>query len=438
MKSAYKAILLVVFLLGMSDAFAQQYWLSMNSPVSMDIKRGYFLDSLNGWACGDSGLIMKTTNGGLNWARQNSKMSQPIHEIFFLNKRIGWALSWNIYNPTPPYGTWVLRTTDGGINWDTSRFVTENVYIKSVYFQDSLHGFMGGNFRNIMRTTDGGATWLDVLIDSMLVSQFPVNNFNFYSNNYGYASGGQMDFAGIVWRTTDRGIRWSPTLVAAEPAWSIYFLDSMRIICMTGDFEYGPSIVTTTNSGANWKYSYLGFFGFPSEMAYRTKQEAWTPLGFARKFIYSLDSGYTWTEFLTPDSAEVNNVIFPDSRHGFAFCSYGKILKYNSALIGIENNQTANPEKFVLEQNYPNPFNPQTNISYELKSNSYVILKIFDVGGKEIRTLLNGYQNSGKYNLKFSGDGMASGVYFYQISVRDLTGKSNVFTRETKKMLLIK
>ncbi|MCE1163993.1 MAG: T9SS type A sorting domain-containing protein [Bacteroidetes bacterium] len=438
MKSVYKTIFLSVILLLISNAYSQQYWLSLNSPVAMDLRKGYFLDSLTGWVCGDSGLIMKTSNGGINWARQNSKLSQPVHDIFFLNKRLGWALSWDIYNPLPPYGTVILRTTDGGINWDTSRFVTENVYIRTVFFQDSLHGFMGGNFRNIMRTTDGGANWLDVYIDSMIVAYFPVNTFTFFSRDYGYACGGQMDFAGVVWRTTDRGIHWSPNLVSAEPAWSVFFLDSMRIMCMTGDFEYGPSIVSSSNSGATWKYTYLGFFGFPSETAFRTKSEAWTPLGFARKFIYSLDSGYTWTEYETPDSAEVNNVIFPDNKHGYAFCSGGKILKYNSAVIGISNNETQNPEKFTLGQNYPNPFNPRTNISYELKTPSYVVLKVYDISGKEIRTLINGYQNRGKYNLSFSGDNLPTGVYFYEIAVRDLTGKSNSFVKETKKMVLLK
>jgi hypothetical protein len=66
------------------------------------------------------------------------------------------------------------------------------------------------------------------------------------------------------------------------------------------------------------------------------------------------------------------------------------------------------------------------------------VLKVFDVTGKEIKMLFNGYQNKGKYNLKFGSDNLPSGVYFYQIVIRDLTGKSNDFFTQTKKMLLIK
>jgi photosystem II stability/assembly factor-like uncharacterized protein len=435
-KTTILSFLIIIFIT--SGLYSQQYWLSLNSPVKLDLKKCCFLDSLTGWVAGDSGLVMKTTNGGLNWSRQNAKTKNQIHEVFFLNKRLGWALSWNIFNPYPPYGTLILRTTDGGVNWDTSSFATENVYIRTVYFQDSLHGFMGGTYRNIMRTSDGGANWLDVSIDSMIVSFFPVNNFTFYNNNFGYASGGQIDFAGVVWRTTDRGLRWSPDLLAPEPMWNVCFLDSMRIIGLCGDFEYGPSIVTTSNAGANWKYVYLGFFGFPSAMAYRTNYEVWAPLGFAQAFIYSIDSGYNWTEYTNPDSAEVNHVLFPDSKHGYAVCQYGKILKFNTTLIGINNQNTTVTNNYTLHQNYPNPFNPATNISYELRSNSYVVLKIYDLTGKEIKILFNGYQNSGKYNLKFSGENLSSGIYFYEITAKDLTGKSNNVYKETKKMILLK
>jgi hypothetical protein len=65
-------------------------------------------------------------------------------------------------------------------------------------------------------------------------------------------------------------------------------------------------------------------------------------------------------------------------------------------------------------------------------------LKIFDITGKEIKTLYTGNQNKGKYYLKFGSDFLTSGVYFYQIVARDLTGKSNEFFTQTKKMLLIK
>ncbi len=71
------------------------------------------------------------------------------------------------------------------------------------------------------------------------------------------------------------------------------------------------------------------------------------------------------------------------------------------------------PESYLLEQNYPNPFNPVTVISYRLSAQSRVTLKIYDVLGREVETLLNDVESAGSYNVKFNGSGLASGVYFY-------------------------
>ncbi|HMS64716.1 MAG TPA: T9SS type A sorting domain-containing protein [Ignavibacteria bacterium] len=91
---------------------------------------------------------------------------------------------------------------------------------------------------------------------------------------------------------------------------------------------------------------------------------------------------------------------------------------------------------YQLFQNYPNPFNPSTIISYQLESNGNVNLKVYDVRGKEVNTLVNQRQNAGRYNVEFSGNGMNSGVYFYKLEMFD--EKSNQIFTETKSMFLIK
>ncbi|HMS64094.1 MAG TPA: T9SS type A sorting domain-containing protein [Ignavibacteria bacterium] len=97
------------------------------------------------------------------------------------------------------------------------------------------------------------------------------------------------------------------------------------------------------------------------------------------------------------------------------------------------------PNKFSLSQNYPNPFNPSTVISYILPAeavNSFVSLKIYDISGKEIRTLVSENQNAGRYEVKFDGSNLSSGVYFYKIEAGSLRG-AREFT-SVKKMMLMK
>ena len=84
---------------------------------------------------------------------------------------------------------------------------------------------------------------------------------------------------------------------------------------------------------------------------------------------------------------------------------------------------------FRLNQNYPNPFNPTTKISYVLKQPGEVKLIVYDLSGREIKTLVNKYQNSGEYSVNFDGNGLSSGVYFYKLKI------NNLFL--TKKMILL-
>lgn len=86
--------------------------------------------------------------------------------------------------------------------------------------------------------------------------------------------------------------------------------------------------------------------------------------------------------------------------------------------------------EFQLKQNYPNPFNPNTVVGYQLSVASQVELKVFDVSGKEVATLVRARQAAGSYAVRFDGAGLPSGIYFYKLQAGDFSG--------TKKMLLVK
>ena len=102
--------------------------------------------------------------------------------------------------------------------------------------------------------------------------------------------------------------------------------------------------------------------------------------------------------------------------------------KYLS-LSGIKENQNKLPDSYALFQNYPNPFNPGTVISYQVPQTSHVLLKIYDVLGREVATLINKEQVPGNYKIEFKGQ-LSTGVYFYRLTA----GKFS----QTKKMLLLK
>jgi len=96
-----------------------------------------------------------------------------------------------------------------------------------------------------------------------------------------------------------------------------------------------------------------------------------------------------------------------------------------------ENTPSTNvPDKFSLSQNYPNPFNPVTKIEFTLPKQTAVIIKIFDVLGREIRTLVNDVKPAGYYSVDFNASELSSGVYYYKIEAGNFT--------DVKKMTIIK
>jgi len=92
------------------------------------------------------------------------------------------------------------------------------------------------------------------------------------------------------------------------------------------------------------------------------------------------------------------------------------------------------PKEYRLEQNYPNPFNPSTKIQYQLPFNSKVTLKIYDILGEEVQTLVNEVQDAGFKEVLFNGSNYASGIYIYRITA---SNKGNTFS-SVKKMVMVK
>jgi len=95
------------------------------------------------------------------------------------------------------------------------------------------------------------------------------------------------------------------------------------------------------------------------------------------------------------------------------------------------------PRAFALHQNYPNPFNPETNISFDLPVNAFVTLKVFNLIGQEVATIVSGELEAGKHSYTIGKEklGMSSGVYFYRLQARGSEAQSFVATR---KLILLK
>jgi len=424
------SLLLLLSLVPVSSS-AQGTWERIYLPTNQFLKSVCFVDSLYGWIAGDSGLIFHTTDGGLTWLKQDTHSTHEVQDVFFLDRNQGWGSMFNF--TTLPFGTVMLRTNDGGANWISQPYPVENIFMTCILFRDSLNGWMGGQPHALVRTTDGGASWTQAAIDTSILAFFPVLSIQFYNEQYGYASGGMFDIAGVTWHTSNGGEMWyaiDPSQAPADEVHGLHLYDSVNVIGAGGDpdFGYGVGMIRTSDGGENWSYEELVIQGNAYDLDFLNDHEVWAPLGPRRKLIYSLDGAATWTEIPSTDSTAIYDVTFPDSLHGFAVGKEGAVLKFRPRVIPSVQPIPLPQTEYVLYQNKPNPANRFTSIRYMVpsagvnkpgnhQSVTSLQLKVYNIFGKEVVSLINSPVSSGDHEIMFDAANLTEGIYLYVLQV---------------------
>jgi hypothetical protein len=209
-------------------------------------------------------------------------------------------------------------------------------------------------------------------------------------------------------RTTNNGIVWTSGYVDAATDTTIYS-DVIAVARIPNTFRFGYATMQNNVSGNAFVRTYnIGTLSARFQLNVSSCAVSFSPVR----------AGYRLT---TTDSCfTIVQGSGGNTTYAYAGCS--------GALTGVGNNET--PVSYKLSQNYPNPFNPTTKISYALPKSGLVTLKVYDILGKEVATLVNEVKNAGNYSVDFSASNFTSGVYFYKI-------ETNGFS-DIKKMMLIK
>ncbi len=407
-------------------SWAIDYWTQQNTPTDVKLLRCSFPDTLNGWACGDFGTILHTSNGGKNWNLQTSPIDFYIHDIYFLDNNTGWAVANEFFYE----GSIILSTTNAGVTWDTTQFFDTTIFLTTIHYTDSVNGWVGAITGDIYKTTNAGLDWTYTPNDSGMFSGFRINRFRFYSPDYGYAVGGQIDIVGTIWRTDNNGGLWTSQGLSPEPIYDIYFFDSTNLMATGGDPDYGAFMLKSSNAGANWEYTSIELYGQGETIAHRTASEFWVPLAYAETFAMTTNAGNNWAEVPVTQTLGVWDARFVTPNHGWAVGDSGLVLKFNPDAVNINNQNVSVPSSLTLHQNYPNPFNPSTTIEYELSKPGYVKLLVYDINGKQMEFIDLGPKFTGSYKFSLNGKNYPSGVYYYKLTSGDFS--------QTKKMVIIK
>ncbi|MBT8387870.1 MAG: T9SS type A sorting domain-containing protein [Ignavibacteria bacterium] len=410
----------------------------------------------------------------------------------------GFVLATGPYNNT--FAS-VLKTTDGGYSWDYVYDFESFLFLNEIKFFDQLNGIAVGTFDDlinsygvVLRTTNGGDDWIRTALPQLL----SLNSVTNLSINSILISGVKTDFSAAIFRSDDGGITWFECCTYSDQHFinGINSVPSAGVIIVYGVYQPTgsaiPFIEATIDNGASWHYNLLSQFpdyyltksklvddsrwyitgtqfaqigfvlftdnagGVPVELTSFTAdvnsnkvQLQWQTASELNNLGFEIERKTDKSEWRIigfeegkGTTTEIQNYIFIDDLFGIE----SEHLYYRLKQIDLDGKfeysdivevKVERLNEYLLTQNYPNPFNPKTIIKYQIPELSFVTLKVYDVLGSEVATLVSEEKVTGTYEITWYAEKLPSGIYFYRLQSLPTGRQAGSFV-ETKKMVLMK
>lgn len=409
---------------------------------------------------GPSGDIVReveqTYDGGYIIVGETNSFGAGSHDIYLIK--------------TDAQGDTAWTRTYGSTGWDEGYSVTQTSdsgYVLTGFFSDD--------------STSDVADAIVMKINSVADTTFWTRTFGAINGTHGdagfsvqqtsdggyvvaglFASNDMNDQALLVKMDPSGDTTWLKSFggVSSEKAWSVQQTSDGGFIVVGTTLSFGAGdfdvyvIRTDANGNTAWTKTYGGTDLDEGRSVWQTTDGGFIIAGFTYSFgagsrdVYLIKinsfGDVLWEKTYGGVSAEIGYSVQQTEDGGYIVVgetsSFGAgnldvyLIKTdslgNQIATDVEELNSELPSKFSLIQNYPNPFNPTTNIEYSIPEESFVELKVYDVLGNEVATLINEEQSIGNYKTDFTGVNLTSGIYFYQLRAGSFV--------QTKKMILMK
>ncbi|MEQ9308027.1 MAG: T9SS type A sorting domain-containing protein [Balneolaceae bacterium] len=398
-------------------------------PIEDDI----YVTTNGGAGTGQYGFgVFKSSDKGTSWSQVSIELPEGHNGSFYTVRKNGENLYACSY-------AGLFISSDGGDSWSILEG-TEEWYISDIHFTENLWIMAGSDgFSRIWTSSDAGANWETHYQGiGAIFETFHVNN-----DNSGIVIGSNT---ALIASSQDLGATWQfaandKGLALGGGYFNIGSIDTMFYTKSNAS----ANIYKSSDHGINWEKAtdLEGLKGVTVELIFSNNETL---------YVYG-------STFAIVDGAFVNNYAIYKSTDGVNFeksielhgtpkgysspmftfvgdelflgYSGAPIFKYSSEDVGTVNEEVEfEKDQFILSQNYPNPFNPTTNISFNLPKAGNVTLKVYNMLGQQVATLVNGRMSAGIQVVTFDASQLSSGMYLYQI-------QSGNYIR-TRKMMLIK
>jgi photosystem II stability/assembly factor-like uncharacterized protein len=405
------------------------------------------------WAAySNLGGLAFTTDGGVSWQSANTGLRNPNVACLAINSAgtvfAGTSQGGGIpytpnmgntwYRSDPITSDWInaltvthdehilasgstafYESTNAGQTWITVTFPSSNLPVYSFALNPQGHVF-AASYQAVLCSSDNGENWVP-LFENTQANYSVVCD----SNGWIFASSD----TGIV-RSTDNGTTW----LAINSGLSNR---SIRAMAVKPDGKlfagsWGGGVFRSTDRGESWIEANSGLTGTYIQ-SFAVNRSGHIFVGVSGGGVCrTIDDGITWQAINSGLTFADNTraLAVSPSGHLFAGTFARGVFRSVESTTSVNDLPPSTPSSFELAQNYPNPFNPATTIEYTLSYRAHVGLSVFDLLGREVATLVNTVEQSGRKSLLFDASSLSTGIYFYRLQVNGYT--------QTRKLLLLK
>jgi photosystem II stability/assembly factor-like uncharacterized protein len=418
-----------IFINAFNAGSVYSQWIPQSIPVYQPIIGIEFVDGNTGWAISyntstsDTSYIIHTTNGGINWHIQ-FRGDVGLYCIDALDDNICYAGG----SDTSGFAVF-LKTTNGGLNWE-STIVSNILIMTEMFFVNEDAGYAcDGFFGGVKLTTNGGISWIDR--SNGLNISMPKTLY-FLNHDTGYCGGSFK-----LCKTTNAGVNWSEifnfSIFGSRSPLTLQFLkNGMGWAGLTNN-----GVGITTNGGSNWSLVIpvtIGSYEIQG-LSFVNDSVGWAGPDISERIYKTQNGGFNWVE-QNPHVWGSRSISFIDTVIGWT--GYLGISRTtNGGLTYVSGINSETPKSFSLQQNYPNPFNPSTKISFTIIASSEVSLTVYDILGRQVfKWESDGLLHPGSYEYLFTKSDLSSGVYIYKLTAKSSVDK--LLFVDSKKMIYLK
>ncbi len=366
---------------------------------------------------GTNNGVFRSTNNGSNWTQVNSGLADTgISSLAVVGS--------NLFAGT---SSGVFLTTNNGTAWNqVNNGLTVTSITKLAVVGTNIFGATRGG--GVFLSTNNGTSWTSA--DGSVFQ----NAFMALLSSAGTSLFASSTSDNVIYRSTDNGADWTPADSGLSTA-------NVIVQCGSNLVAGGVTgVYLSTNNAGSW-----------SQLTTAWGLQSTQPTGFVTKgttvygvtyaaVLVGANNGTNWSEITPPLSlndpltaiAVLDTNLFIGTNNNSDFTKGATVwrLSLNNLPTGVSNTENTTPVSFGLEQNYPNPFNPTTVIQYQLPASGQVSLKVYNMLGQTVATLVDARENAGAHSVTFDGNNLASGVYFYRLQAGGFS--------DVKKLLLTK